>query len=144
MIRRLSAFGFVLALLSTSLFAPAFAADDEALPPSLLAVAAASNDQKAQVSTTLAGAAYYLIYSNQGKYHKSIQNDKKGVASVAAQLSAQGVSVFVAQRFDQSTLDGLTAQDIIPMRRTGSVESAVISLLQCEPDSPAAKKEKAK
>lgn len=106
---------------------------------SLIAVAADSNEQKAAVSVRIMDAAYFLIYSNQGKFHRSLPNPKGSPAVIAAKLVELGVSVTVAQSFAQASLDALTGKDIIPIRRKGDVESAVVSLLECEPDSPAAK-----
>lgn len=98
----------------------------------IIAVAAGSNSQKSIVAT-INHAAFFLLFNNDGEFLKSIPNPHKdNVGDAAADLAKQGATVLVAQSFDRASLEAITAQDVIPIRKKGVVSRVIQNMTACE------------
>lgn len=107
---------------------PTLAADINAV----IAVAANGDNQNSAI-TNAANAPYFLLFNNEGKFLKAVSNSNKGNAGdAAATLAKQGATVLVANGFDRASLEAISAQDVIPMKKTGAISKAVQSLVDCE------------
>lgn len=97
-----------------------------------IAVAANGESQNSAISSAT-DAAFFLLFNNEGEFLKAIANTNKGNAGHAASTVAkQGATILVAKGFDRASLEAITAQDVIPMKKTGSIAKAVQSLVVCE------------
>jgi predicted Fe-Mo cluster-binding NifX family protein len=98
----------------------------------IIAVAANGNNQSSAI-TSATQAPYFLLFNSEGQFLKAISNQHKGSAGDAASvLAKQGATILVANGFDRASLEAISAQDVIPMKKTGSITKAVQSLTACE------------
>ncbi len=132
-------FGFLLLLSLPFLGSNVLAGQPGESGPGLIAVATNSVDDEAQVSPYITEASHFLLYTNDGGYVGSMDNpaDKGGnVEAIARALLKRGVTVVIAQKFNDPALDTFTTYDIIPLDKRGQVRDVVISMLECEPNPP--------
>ncbi|MEY3219851.1 MAG: hypothetical protein RIT27_1208 [Pseudomonadota bacterium] len=98
----------------------------------IIAVAATGNSQKS-IITTATNAPFFLLFNNEGDFLKAIANQHKGeVGESAADLAKHGTTVLVASSFDRASLEAITAQDVIPVKKRGAVAKAIQSMTACE------------
>jgi predicted Fe-Mo cluster-binding NifX family protein len=98
----------------------------------IIAVAANGNNQSSAI-TSATKASFFLLFNSEGNFLKAIANNSQGDAGeAAANLAKQGTTILVANGFDRASLEAISAQDVIPMKKTGSINKAVQSLVVCE------------
>jgi|WetSurMetagenome_2_1015567.scaffolds.fasta_scaffold07707_3 hypothetical protein len=98
----------------------------------LIAVAANGNNQSSAI-TSATKAAFFLLFNSEGNFLKAVANHNQGdVGEAAANLAKQGATILVANGFDRASLEAISAQDVIPMKKTGAISKAVQSLVTCE------------
>jgi len=98
----------------------------------IIAVAASTDSQKSIIAT-ISHASFFLLFDNEGEFLKSVPNQNKdNVGDAAANLAKQGATVLVAQSFDRASLEAITAQDMIPIRKKGVASKVVQNMTACE------------
>jgi len=98
----------------------------------IIAVAANGNNQSSAI-TSATKASFFLLFNNEGNFLKAIANKNQGDArEAAANLAKQGATILVANGFDRASLEAISAQDVIPIKKTGAISKAVQSLVVCE------------
>jgi len=108
-------------------------------PDTLIAVASSGAGVKSGISNQLTKATHFLLFDQNGKFIESLSGKKsQKTAQITQRLASKGVTVIVAQNFESSQLDSLSAKGIIPIQKKGKAKQVVKDLLQCEEDSPAA------
>lgn len=110
-------------------------AQAEKAPDTLIAVASSAGGAGAKISPTVAKASHFLLFDHDGQFLRAIKAKKP----VTPSLVKQGVTVVVAEEFNRSQLDNLTAQGIIPIHKSGKANEVVKDFLQCEPEPDAEK-----
>jgi predicted Fe-Mo cluster-binding NifX family protein len=98
----------------------------------IIAVAANGNNQSSAITSTTK-ASFFLLFNSEGNFLKAVANNSQGDAGeAAANLAKQGTTILIANGFDRASLEAISAQDVIPMKKTGSINKAVQSLVVCE------------
>lgn len=98
----------------------------------IIAVAANGNNQSSAI-TSATKATFFLLFNSEGNFLKAVANKNQGDAGeAAASLAKQGATILVANGFDRASLEAISAQDVIPMKKTGAINKAVQSLVVCE------------
>jgi predicted Fe-Mo cluster-binding NifX family protein len=98
----------------------------------VIAVAANGNNQSSAI-TSATKASFFLLFNSEGNFLRAVENKNQGDAGeAAASLAKQGATILVANGFDRASLEAISAQDVIPMKKTGAISTAVQSLVVCE------------
>lgn len=126
--------GLILAL---ALAAPALAAEPAASPVASIAVATKGAEEQAEIAAKVEEASQFLLFTNEGKFLRSVTvNPANGMSGAAEQLAKEGISVLVSSSFDPKAQEILNNNDIIPIEKKGKASEAVKFMLECEAIPP--------